>query len=209
MPWIAIAATVDNIVIAAVDDVVLLEEVAEYDFDIIVKIYGVSDIEYSKLKDGNFSWQIKFNNLRSTYLEPINKSAYYQNLSRIYIKRLTQLSAARGRFEHAFNKHKVLLSQQYIIYDAKANEAKDILENPNSVYVSDGYVNDYAEEIGIDIKSAATLVLTKYISWHEHLRKLERLRLRHFKAIKTAISNEEFTFAEAALDKDFFINMLL
>lgn len=209
MPWIAIAATVDNIVIAAVDDIVLLEEVAEYDFDVIVKVYGVSDIEYAKLKSGSFSWRIRFNNPRSTYLEPFNKLEYYQNLSRIYIKRLTQLVAAKGRFEHAFNKHKVLLSQQLTIYEAKAREAKDILENIDSVYRLDGYVNDYAEEIGIDIKSAAMLVLTKYTSWHEHLRKLERLRLRHFKAIKTATTQDEFSVAETALDKDFFINMLL
>lgn len=209
MAWIAIAATIDNIVISASDDITLLREIADYDFDIIVKICGVSDIEYNELKSGNFSWRVRFNNIRSTYLEPFEKTSHQIELSEIYKLRLIQMIALRGRFEHALNKHKSLLSQQFIIYEAKVSEAKDILSDQESIYRSDGFVKDYSEESGIDIKTAASLILTKYNNWHEYLRKLERLRLRHFKLIKTAKSSSDFQKASSLIDKDFFINMLL
>lgn len=210
MPWIAIASTVDNIIIVAVDDITILNEAAEYDFDIIVKIYGISDKEYVDLKAGNFSWRIRFNNLRSTYLESIKKTSHQENLTKIYIQRLTQLTNIRGRFEHALNKHKPLLSQQLIIYEAKAKEANDIIEHGLfSLYFNDGYIKDYAEEVGLDINIAAKLVLTKYNNWHEYLRKLERLRLRHVVAIKKSKTSDDFSKVIAEIDKDFFVNMLL
>ncbi len=210
MSWIAIAATVDNVIIAVHDDITLLNEAAEYDFDVIVKMYGVSEEEYSKLKLGNLSWRIRFNNLRSIYLEPIIKSNHHEELSKIYSQRLLQLINVRGRFEHALNKHKPLLSQQLIIYEAKAKEAKDLIEHSMfSEYFNDGYVKDYAEEVGLDVMIAAKLILTKYNNWHAYLRKLERLRLRHLVTIKKARTVEDFSKIVSAIDKDFFINMLL
>lgn len=209
MAWIAIAATVDNVVIAAIDDVVLLEEAADYDFDIIVKIYQVSDNEYNSLKTGNFSWRIRFKSLRETYLEPITKTQNQLELTATYSRRLTQLVNVRGRFEHALNKHKPMLSQQLTIYEAKLAEAKDIVANPHSQYMNDGFVRDYAEERGLDIKTASVLIITKHTNWYEHLRKIERLRLRHLTAIKKAKSSVDFAKVNAAIDKDFFTNMLL
>lgn len=209
MRWIAIGATVENIVIAAHDDITLLETISEYDFNVIVKIYGLSDGEYNELKAGNFDYRIRFNNLRSVYLERTKRSQEAQQLSRIYIKRMQQMAAMRGRYEHAFNKHRALLSQQYEIYEAKAAEAKDIMTNQSSPFVSDGYVKDFAEETGMEILAAATLIWAKYSNWHEYLRKIERLRLRHFKALKKARTDEEFLELSAQVDKDFFINMLM
>jgi hypothetical protein len=209
MAWIAIAATVDNIVISVSDDITLLREISDYDFDIIVKICGVSEKEYTDLKTGNLSWRVRFNNIRSTYLEPFEKTSHQKELSEIYKQRLLQIIGLRGRFEHALNKHKALLSQQFIIYESKVNEAKDILANQNSIYYNDGFVKDYSEESGLDIRTAASLIITKYNNWYEYLRKLERLRLRHFKLIKTAKTSYDFENASSLIDKDFFINMLL
>jgi hypothetical protein len=209
MRWIAIGATVENVVVAAHDDITLLETVAEYDFDVIVKIYGLSDGEYNEIKAGNYDYRIRFNNLRSVYLERVERTDEVKQLSRIYVKRLQQMVAMRGRYEHALNKHRALLSQQYEIYEAKAMEAKDILGDPNSRFLLDGYVRDFAEEANMDTLAAATLIWAKYSNWHEYLRKIERLRLRHFKAVKKARTDEEFMALSAQVDKDFFINMLM
>jgi len=209
MRWIAIAATVENEVVAAHEEIVLLEEVAEEDFDVVVRIYGVTDEEHTALKSRSWNWRIRFNNLRSTYLEPCNRSERVQQLGQIYSSRLDLMSAVRGRFEHAINKHRPLLSQQLQVYDAKASEARHILVFPDSEHNDDGFVKDYAEEAGIDIQTAANLILMKHDGWYQHMRKIERLRIRHFSSIKRARTKEEFKAAEAAIDKDFFINMLL
>jgi hypothetical protein len=209
MKWIGIAATVENEVIIANDDITILEQVAEQDFKIIVKVYGVSDEEYTALKSGRYDYRIRFNNLRSTYLEPYTRSEETRRFSLIYNARINQMQAARGRFEHALNKHRSILSQQMWIYEAKAAEASDILSDPDSPFRKDGFVFDYAQEIDLDIDTAATLVQTKYMGWYDYMRKIERLRIRHFNLIKRATTEEDFKSAAAALDKDFFINMLL
>ena len=209
MRWIAIAATAENEVIAAYEDIVLLEEVASEDFDVIVKIYGVTEQEHEALRSRNWNWRIRFNNLRSTYLEPCARSERARTFSDIYAARIDLMQGLKGRFEHALNKHKTLLSQQHVVYRAKAEEARHILAWPDSQFRDEGYVKDYAEEAGLDIETAAQLILVKHDGWHQHLRKIERLRIRHFAAIKRARTAEQFKSASAAIDKDFFINMLL
>jgi hypothetical protein len=209
MKWIAIAATVENEVVIAHDDITILEQIAEQDFQIIVKVYGVTDEEYLALKSNRYDYRIKFNNLRSTYLDPISRSETTKRYSLIYNARINQLQAAKGRFEHALNKHRTVLSQQMWVYEAKASEASDILLDPKSPYRKDGFVFDYAQELDIDIDTAATLVQQKYAGWYDYMRKIERLRIRHFNRIKRATTEEDFKNASAALDKDFFINMLL
>lgn len=209
MRWIAIAATVENEVVAAHEEIVLLEEAAEEDFDVVVKIYGVTDDEHAALKSRSWNWRIRFNNLRSTYLEPVERSERARTLSEIYSKRLEMMSGLRGRFEHALNRHRPLLSQQLTIYEAKCAEAKHILTFSDSDHRDDGFIKDYADEVGIDVDAAAQLVALKHDGWYQHLRNIERLRIRHFSAIKRARTLEEFKDAEKAIDKDFFINMLL
>jgi hypothetical protein len=209
MRWIAIAASVENEVVYAHDDVTVLEHISEYDFEIIVKIYGLTESEYDSLKRGEYSYRIRFNNLRSTYLEPFKRSANVEKQSRIYAARANQLTSAKGRFEHALNKHKSILSQQSWIYECKSNEASDILVDPNSPFRQDGFVFDYANEKNIDIDTAAKLVQTKYTGWYNYMRKIERLRVRHFDLIKRATTEHDFKSASDLLDKDLFINMLL
>lgn len=209
MRWIAIAATAENDVIAAHDDIVMLETVSEYEFDAIVKVYGVSEDEYQNLKQGMYDYRIRFNNLRSTYLEPWTRDQHVQVLSRIYTARINAVNGIKGRLEHALNKHRTMLTHQTNVYEAKAREADHIQKNPDSPYRLDGFVSDYAEEKGLDIDTAAAIVSLKYNGWYQHMRKIERLRLRHFNAIKLARTEEDFKSAAAALDKDLFINMLL
>ena len=206
MGWIAIASTVDNIVIAAHDDMNVLEQISEKDFSIIVKIYGLSDAEISNLKEGRLDYRIRFNNLRSTYLEKFNRSSAAAEMSTIYQKRLQIFTAMKGRFEHALNKHRSVLSHQSEIYQCKYNEAKEISSgNP----IKDGFVSDYAEEVGLDLESAANLILQKHDDRLQHLRKIERLRIRHFNSLKECRTTEDFARLTSELDKDFFINMLM
>lgn len=206
--WIAIASTVDNQVIIAHDEIVLLQEISEYDFDVIVKIYGVVPSEYNALKDGKFDFRIKFNSLRSTELIETEKTEHANALTEIYRRRLHHIINVRGRFEHALNKHKSLLStQQQIIYNEKVKEAEEIINNQYTTY--DGFVSDYAAEKNMDLLSAANYIITKYNGHKEYLRKIERLRIRHMTAFKKAKTAKDFELAQSAIDKDFFINMLL
>lgn len=210
MPWIAIGATVDNIVIAAADDILLLEIAAELDFDVIVRVYGVTNQEYAELKNKNYNYKIKFNNIRSTYLEYVNnKDSRLQEMSNVYSKRIELLQSVRGRYEHASNKYKPLFPHQYEIYEQKYKEALDIINNENSIYRIDGYVKDYAAEKLMEIDIAASLIIAKYNNWHAYLRKIERLRLRHFALIKHAKTDNDFTSISSIIDNDFFINMLM
>jgi len=209
MRWIAIAATVDNQVIAAHDDIVILETISDYDFEAIVKVYGLSDDEYNQLKQGNLNFRVRFNNLRSTWLEAYNRDARIVELSVIYSARIKALINLKGRLEHGLNKHRNLLTDQNNVYERKAKEAIQILTNKESPFRTDGFVRDFAEESNIDVDSAAAQILLKHNGWYQHMRKIERLRIRHFTAIKQAKTEQDFQTAAANLDKDLFINMLL
>ena len=207
--WIAIAATAENEIIAAHDDIVLLETISEYEFDAIVKVYGLTDGEYNSLKNGEYDYRIRFNSVRSTYLEPWERNDRLTTLTKIYMARITAINNIKGRLEHALNKHRTILTHQTNVYEAKAYEANHIKNNLNSPYRDDGFVKDFAVERNIDIDTAAAMVSLKYDGWYQHMRKIERLRLRHFTAIKLAKNENDFKLASAELDKDLFINMLL
>jgi len=209
MRWIAIAATVDNEVIIADDDVVKLQIITEHDFQTIVKIYGVTTGEYESLKSECYDFTIIYKNLRSTWLKPCNRTLRTQTLSQIYKARLKALANIKSRLEHALNKHRTITTQQIDVYHAKVIESKDILSNKLSDFRQDGFVFDFAQERGLDIDTAATLVLLKHDGWYQHLRHVERLRLRYFEAVKRAQTTRDFEKISADLDKDMFVNILL
>jgi len=210
MRWIAIATTVENDVIIAHDDITVLEQIAEFDFDVIVKVYGISDDEYNELKCESYEYRIRFKNARSTYLESWTRDVRCHTLSSIYATRISAFYTMKGRFEHALNKHRTLLTHQTNVYEAKYKEALHIKEHASrSPYTLDGFVRDYAEEMNIDINTAASIIIMKYDGWYQHMRKIERLRIRHCRAIKIAKTIDDFKRASTALDKDLFINMLL
>lgn len=206
MGWIAIAATVDNLIIAAHDDIVMLEQISAMDFGSIVKIYGLSDAELGHLRAGNLDFRIRFNNLRSTYLEPMTRPKEVVDLSLVYRRRAQMYAAMKGRFEHALNKHRSVLSHQMTVYHLKYIEACQILEGRDVV---DGWVNDHAEEHGMTRLESASLIVAKHNDMVQHLRKIERLRLRHFHRLKMAKTEEDFNLLSAEMDRDFFINMLM
>ena len=112
----------------------------------------------------------------------------------------------KGRFEHALNKHRSILSHQTEIYQYKYDEAREIAAGNT---IADGFVGDYANEIGIDLNAAANLILQKHDDRLQHLRKIERLRIRHFNALKECRTSEDFAKLASELDKDFFVNMLM
>lgn len=209
MRWIAIAATVENYIVAANDDLILLETAAEMDFDIIVRVYGVSDDEYSALKSKNLEFRLRFNNFRSTYLEPITRPKLIKDLSKTYDLRIQHMDRLKGRFEHALNRYRNFLSKQNIIYSQKVEEAQSILNDATSRYIDDGYVKDYSDDTGMDVFSAANLIVTKDQNRRDYLRKIERLRIKHFTAAKILTTAEEFDAAWTEVDRDFFVNMLM
>jgi hypothetical protein len=97
-----------------------------------------------------------------------------------------------------------------LVYERKYKEALDILENKDdSIYYYDGLVADYALETGMKIEHAARLIKVKHENAMTHVRKLERLRIRHMTAIKRAKALEELEKVHGAIDKDLFTNMLL
>ena len=206
MGWIAIAATADNTVIYTHSDIVILEQISEMDFGTIVKIYQLADTEIHQLKSGVFDFQIRFNNPRSTYLESCVRLDHVRDLGDVYARRAMLLTNMRGRFEHALNKHRAILGHQAEIYNLKYAEAKSMLAGET---VTDGMVHDYAQETHMNPHDAAVLIVAKHDDRYQHLRKIERLRLRHFSRLKHAKTPEDFARLEAEIDKDFFINMLM
>ncbi len=209
MAWIGIATTTDNHIVAANDDITLLELVSENEFDVVTRVYGVTDDEYAELKSGNYQFRLRYKNPRSVYLEPWERSQRAVTISDYYRIRLELITSIRGRYEHALGRFRTILSTQPWIYEKKAEEARSILTDPASPFVKDGFVADYAAETGIDSVVAAKIIDLKSRGLLDHLRKVERLRIRHFRLIKKAKNRDDALEILAEVDKDFYINMLL
>lgn len=70
-------------------------------------------------------------------------------------------------------------------------------------------VEDYAEETGLDLLTAASLIANKYQNRVQTIRKLERLRIRFQNMIRTAKNKEEFAVVRARMDEDSFLSMMM
>lgn len=208
MPSIAIASTIENIIIATSDNYILLKEIFEFNFDIIVKEYNLSDDNFNLL---SYPCRLKFNNIRDVIVEKITQfSQKDQELIHIYQYRKFLFDSTIGRYEHALrSKYRSLLTEQSRIYDAKFFEAEHIISFNDSPYRKNGFVKDYSEELSIEISVAANMIITKHNNEKEHLKKLERLRIRHFSAIKRIQSKYDYQTVKDQIDKDFLLNMLL
>jgi hypothetical protein len=208
MSSITIATTVDNTVIYSSHNMILLREISELDFDVIVREYNMSGPQIDRL---HLAARLKINSITNIEVEAIDfLSPREKELQLIYMFRITLMENTIGRFEHALrSKHRYLISEQSRIYDAKYFEAKDILSNTYSSYAINGFVKDYAEELNLNIISAANIIISKFENEQEHLRKLERLRIRHINAIKRINSIDDHTKVKHQIDKDFLLNMLL
>lgn len=209
MKYIALASTIDNTVIAADDNFMLLKTVAEKEFDIFVRIYKVDDLEYQSLINGNFDYRINHLNVREIKLQVYYRSPDAINRSATYKNRITYYKLLISRLDHALKKYTPVLSHQFIIDLLKQKEADDILGNENSIFIDDGFIKDYADENEIDVQSAATLIGAQYSNLKEDLRKIERLKIRYILRIQAASTMTDFEQLSNDLDKDLFVNMLL
>lgn len=210
MAWLPVAATIENEIVYACEDMDELQWLTEPYFNIIPKIFSLADDEIGWLNAQNFNFRIRYQGHRNVYLEKVDRKDETKQLGKLiaYKHKLYQLF--KGRLEHGWHKAKSLMPELDLVYERKYKEALEIL-NPNqdSEYVFDGLVADYALETGMKIQNAALLIKVKHENAMTHARKLERLRLRHMSAIKKAKTLEELEKIHAAIDKDLFTNMLL
>jgi hypothetical protein len=210
MGWLPVAATIENEIVYACKDMDELQWLTEPYFNVIPKIFSLTDDEIGWLNSQNFDFRIRYQGHRNVYLEKVNRKDETKQLGKLiaYKHKLYQLF--KGRLEHGWHKAKSLMPELDLVYERKYLEALEILDpNKNSVYSIDGLVADYALEAGMKLEHAALLIKVKHENAMTHARKLERLRLRHMSAIKKAKSLEELEKIHAAIDKDLFTNMLL
>ena len=209
MAWLPVAATIENEIVYACDDMEELQWLTEPYFNVIPKIFSLTDEEIAWLKGKRFDFRIIYNGHRAVKLESITRKDDTVKLSKLisYKHRLYQVF--KGRLEHGWHKAKSLMPELDLVYERKYNEALDILKSSDSRYRQDGLVSDYALEKNMNIEHAARLIKVKHENAMTHGRKLERMRIRHMSAIKKANTLEELEQIHSAIDKDLFTNMLL
>lgn len=210
MAWLCVAANIENEVVYACRDMEELQWLTEPYFNVIPKIFSLNDEEIEWLNAGNYEFRIRYNGHRAVYLNGINRSEEAQKLSKLITYKHRLFTIFKGRINHGWYKVKSIMPELDLVYERKYKEAIDILElKNNSIYFSDGLVSDYALETEMKIEHAARLIKVKHENSLAHIRKLERLRLRHMNAIRKATTLEELEKANYAIDKDLFTNMLL
>ena len=209
MAWLPVATTIENEIVYACDDMEELQWLTEPYFNVIPKIFSLTDIEINHLQNGNFNFRVRYNGHRNVYIEDVDRNEDTAKLSRLIMFKHRLLKLFKGRIEHGLHKSSSIMPFLDILYERKYNEAIDILSFPFSPYRQDGLVSDFALEVDMDIEHAARLIKVKHENAMSHARKLERLRLRHMRAIKKANTLEELEMIHAAIDKDLFTNMLL
>lgn len=209
MAWLPVAATIENEIVYACANMGELQWLTEPYFNVIPKIFALSDTEINQLQNGNFNFRIRYNGHRNVYLEDIDRDEATVKLSKLILFKHKLLKLFKGRLEHGWHKAKSIMPELDQIYERKYIEAVDILASHKSSYRQDGLVSDYALETNMNIEHAAMLVKVKHENAMSHARKLERLRLRHMRSIKNATTLEELEMIHAAIDKDLFTNMLL
>ena len=210
MAWLCVAANIENEVVYACEDMEELQWLTEPYFNVIPKIFALKDEEIEWLRAGQFDFRIRYNGHRAVYLEKIERKDDTRQLSKLIMYKHKLFNLFRGRIEHGWHKAKSLMPELDLVYERKYKEALDILENKDtSIYYHDGLVADYALETGMKMEHAARLIKVKHENAMTHVRKLERLRIRHMTAIKRAKALEELEKVHGAIDKDLFTNMLL
>lgn len=210
MGWLPVAATIENEIVYACEDMEELQWLTEPYFNVIPKIFALTDEEIAWLRGKTFDFRIIYNGHRAVKLESITRKEDTVKLSKLLLYKHKLYQVFKGRIEHGWHKAKSLMPELDLVYERKYKEALDILENKEkSIYCYDGLVSDYALETGMKMEHAARLIKVKHENAMTHIRKLERLRIRHMSAIKRAKTLEELEKIHASIDKDLFTNMLL
>jgi len=208
MAWLPVAATIENEVVYACEDMDELQWLTEPYFNVIPKIFAFSDDEISWLKGKNYDFRIRYNGHRAVYLESVKRKEETIQLSKLLTYKHKLYTLFKGRLEHGWHKAATLMPQLDLVYERKYQEALKVLDG-DQFLARDGLVADYALETGMKIEEAAMLIKVKHENAMTHARKLERLRIRHMAAIKKAKTLEDLEKIHAAIDKDLFTNMLL
>jgi hypothetical protein len=208
MHWLALACTAENEVLAWATDMPVLEAACLGEFQAICRIYGVSDLHASQLQKNNLDFKLKFDGPRNTEFLAHRKSMEATILSHQLQARVNLMSELQQRLGHGFKRFEYRFTWQHEAYELKYQQALNVLaDNYNSGPRE--MVADYAEETGLALETAASLIVNKYQNRVYTIRKLERLRIRFQNMIRTANNKEEFAVVQARMDEDSFLSMMM
>jgi hypothetical protein len=206
MQWIALACTAENEVLAWSDNLSILESACEGEFRAISRIYGVEDIPAQQLRQFNLDFVIKFSGPRSTALVAARRSLEIKALSLSLQNKVALITELQQRISHGFKRFTPMVEWQLEAYEEKYKQAINVI---NGSTVDTGMVEDHAQECGLTIDVAAGIIVNKYRNRKFLIRKLERLRIRHQRAIRTAKNKEDFAKCQAAMEEDSFLSMMM
>lgn len=206
MNWIALATSAENYLLAWHENLALLESACLGEFRAICRVYNVSDIEHEQLKNRNLDFSIKFSGPRTTELVGSKKPDDLKLLSEILQTRVSLIGELHQRIGHGYKRFTSVVPWQLDAYRLKEEQACAAL-NGNTSNI--GFVEDYAAEANLSIEVAARMILTKSKNHNDLIRKLERLRIRHQEAIRSASTKLEFAQVRACMDEDAFLSMLM
>ena len=206
MEWLALACTAENEVLAWSSDLALLESACLGDFRAISRIYGVSELHATQLRQNNLDFRLKFDGPRKTDFVAYKKPVELSILSQQLMQRVGLIKELQERLGHGFKRFAPVNPWQLQAYELKYNQAKQVIDGAiNDV----GLIEDYAEESGLSLSVAASLIINKYENKNQLIRKLERLRMRYQIAIRNATNKEEFAAVRASMEEDSFLTMLM
>ena len=206
MHWLALACTAENEVLAWATDMSVLESACLGEFQALCRIYGVSDLHASQLRQGNLDFKLKFDGPRNTEFVAHRKSMESTILSHQLQARVSLVTELQQRLAHGFKRFEQRFEWQHEAYEEKYRQANDVIKGLTEDV---GMVEDYAEETGLTINVAAGLIVNKYHNRKFLIRKLERLRIRFQNMIRAAKNKEEFAVVRARMDEDSFLSMMM
>jgi hypothetical protein len=208
MQWLALACTAENEILAWSTELSTLESACLGEFQAICRVYGVQDLHANQLKQFNLDFKLKFDGPRNTEFVAHRKSMETSILSQQLQSRVGLMVELQQRLSHGFKRFQVQYPWQQEAYFLKYQQALNVL----AVDYNNGpreLIEDYAEEAGLDVFTAASLIANKYENRVTTIRKLERLRIRFQRAIRSAKNKEEFAQVRAQMDEDSFLSMMM
>ncbi len=205
MQWLALACTAENELLAWSTELSTLESACLGEFQAICRVYGVQDLHVNQLKQFNLDFKLKFDGPRNTEFIAHRKGMETSILSQQLQSRVGLMTELQQRLGHGFKRFQFQYPWQQEAYQLKYQQALNVLSTKGPVDM----VADYAEEAGLDLVTAATLITNKYENRATTIRKLERLRTRFQRAIRSARNKEEFAKVRAQMDEDSFLSMMM
>jgi hypothetical protein len=208
MRWIALACTAENEILAWSNELSILESACDGEFRAICRIYGIDEQFALQFAQGNLNFRLKFDGPRNTTCEAFDRGPEINQLSGILQARVGLTAELYQRLAHGFKRFSPVVEWQEEAYQQKYAEALNhvLFKAENS---QTGMIEDYAEEAGLDIDVAAGLIINKYQNRKFLIRKLERLRIRHQLAIRTASSKADFLDIKSKMEEDSFLSMMM